>query len=103
MLNDITEPTIAELELQKDARLTYARAIKSKQLIRGTTCNRCGKTGPGMHGHHEDYTKPLEVEWLCARCHGLIHAAALGVRGGDQVKKSIRLPPRKVGRKPKIN
>lgn len=26
-----------------------------------------------MQGHHPDYSKPLEVEWLCPRCHGARH------------------------------
>ena len=29
--------------------------------------------GRALHGHHEDYSQPLEVVWLCAPCHGLRH------------------------------
>ena len=51
-------------------------AIKAGILTRPTQCSRCLKTpGPAkdgrtqIHGHHHDYSKPLEVEWLCAKCH----------------------------------
>ena len=27
----------------------------------------CGRTP--THAHHEDYSKPLDVVWLCVRCH----------------------------------
>lgn len=36
-------------------------------------CAICG-TETGVHGHHKDYAKPLEVTWLCAKCHHRIHA-----------------------------
>ncbi len=26
-----------------------------------------------LHGHHEDYSKPLEVRWVCRPCHRKIH------------------------------
>lgn len=33
---------------------------------------RCG-TDKNVHGHHHDYSKPLDVEWLCSTCHGIEH------------------------------
>lgn len=27
-----------------------------------------------VHGHHRDYAKPLDVIWLCPRCHHRLHA-----------------------------
>jgi hypothetical protein len=38
-------------------------------------CELCGcdKT----EAHHDDYSKPLMVRWLCRRCHGFIHAPKL--------------------------
>ena len=41
-------------------------AIKRGDIQRGP-CSECGK--PGAHGHHEDYSKPLVVTWLCHLCH----------------------------------
>lgn len=31
----------------------------------------CGATR--VQGHHEDYSKPLEVIWMCASCHSKLH------------------------------
>jgi ribosomal protein S27AE len=45
-------------------------AIKSGKLVR-QSCLRCehGKT----IAHHEDYSKPLDVIWLCQPCHKTRH------------------------------
>lgn len=36
-------------------------------------CQVCGTT-KWIHGHHPDYSKPLEVIWLCAKHHKEEHA-----------------------------
>ena len=46
-------------------------AIRRGEIIRGP-CAVCGST-KNIHGHHEDYSKPLEVIWLCASHHKEIH------------------------------
>lgn len=38
-----------------------------------TVCQDCGESGKKMNMHHEDYTKPLDVQWLCTACHGKRH------------------------------
>ena len=35
----------------------------------------CGAAN--AQGHHEDYAKPLDVTWLCARCHSAVHRGAV--------------------------
>ena len=47
-------------------------AIKSSELIRPDVCSACDKPKK-LHGHHDDYSKPLEVDWLCATCHKQRH------------------------------
>ena len=44
------------------------RAISSGKMARGTCF--CGAPG---EAHHPDYSKPLEVIWLCRLHHGEVH------------------------------
>jgi hypothetical protein len=48
-------------------------ALRSGGLVKPERCEDCGAEGD-VHGHHEDYAKPLEVDWLCRGCHGHRHA-----------------------------
>ncbi len=49
------------------------RALASGRLIRPVDCQECGAEDVAVHAHHNDYAKPLEVEWLCVDCHGRRH------------------------------
>ena len=55
----------------KRAHKKVARAIKGGRLIPGP-CEVCG-TRRNIHAHHDDYTKPLEVRWLCSSHHQIWH------------------------------
>lgn len=57
---------------KKNAHSAVEYAVKTGKLARPNYCEACRKVGP-VHGHHEDYSKPLEVEWLCVACHRAIH------------------------------
>lgn len=41
-------------------------AVRRGEVQRGP-CVACGK--PSAHGHHDNYSKPLDVTWLCHACH----------------------------------
>jgi hypothetical protein len=45
-------------------------AIRNGTLVRPGRCEDCG-TRCFPDAHHEDYDRPLEVEWLCKKCHRL--------------------------------
>jgi hypothetical protein len=45
-----------------------SRAIKNGKMIRAGKCQICGSERK-IEAHHADYTKPLEVQWLCKKCH----------------------------------
>jgi hypothetical protein len=49
----------------------YAAVVKG-DVERPNRCQGCGILGP-VHGHHEDYEKPLDVVWLCRPCHAKRH------------------------------
>ncbi len=46
----------------------FWRAIRQGILQRGTVCTFCG-SAENIEGAHTDYGKPLEVIWLCRKCH----------------------------------
>jgi hypothetical protein len=47
------------------------KAIKRGEVQR-KPCEICGALR--VHGHHDDYSKPLSVRWLCAIHHAQVHA-----------------------------
>lgn len=51
-------------------------AIRSGRLVRPDQCLNCRADGP-LHAHHPDYSRPLDVEWLCPGCHKAAHAEAV--------------------------
>lgn len=56
---------------RRAARVAVGNAIRDGKL-KVQPCERCGYA-VGVHAHHEDYSKPLDVTWLCSRCHGERH------------------------------
>lgn len=42
--------------------------IRDKKVFKPETCEECGLKAK-VQGHHDDYSKPLEVRWLCEPCH----------------------------------
>jgi len=77
---------------QTPKRKRYRKAIRETRvaidrgdIIKPKLCELCGKERR-LGSHHEDYSKPLQVVWLCSDCHGKRHSA-----GNDDIKKKIRM------------
>ena len=54
----------------------FGAALRHGRIVRPDTCEMCGqKPAPNrlgrssIQGHHDDYSKPLEVRWFCQPCH----------------------------------
>jgi hypothetical protein len=50
------------------SHIITGNAIRDGKLIQANECSVC-KSTEKIEGHHDDYTKPLEVRWLCESCH----------------------------------
>lgn len=53
------------------------RAVARGDIVKPARCSCCGRYTKrrSLHGHHDDYTKPLDVRWLCTKCHGMARRA----------------------------
>lgn len=49
-------------------------AINNHRLVRPVHCSNCSTEGR-IDAHHEDYSKPFEIIWLCRKCHYALHRA----------------------------
>lgn len=58
-------------ELKRKARSAVTAAIASGRLVR-QPCAECGLRK--SEAHHTDYSKPLDVEWLCRKHHAKRHS-----------------------------
>lgn len=59
----------------RDPEKIYARRAVQQRVADGRMerqpCEVCST--PDTHAHHDDYTKPLDVRWLCRTHHGEVH------------------------------
>ena len=53
------------------AQRTVTRYVNSGKLIQ-RPCQKCG-TKINVQAHHDDYSRPLNVVWLCVKHHNEVH------------------------------
>ncbi len=58
--------------VKNNARGKLQYQIKIGNIKRPEKCPEC-KRETKVHAHHHDYSKPLDVYWLCSICHGKRH------------------------------
>jgi hypothetical protein len=55
--------------IKKGASTMVRKAVREGKLIKPSHCSDCECEHNRLHGHHDDYSKPLDVRWLCPTCH----------------------------------
>lgn len=55
------------------ARQDLRRAVLRGKIIKPKLCQVCNIQNKRLKGHHTDYSKRLEVIWMCAECHKIQH------------------------------
>lgn len=69
------------------ARSIVSLALRGKMITRPIMCSKCN-VDCKPEGHHEDYSKPLDIIWLCTKCHKELHkqckTALHGVKNGNK-------------------
>ena len=73
-----------EATKRQRARAYLGTYVKRGKVIKPDVCSRCESTDR-IHGHHEDYDKPLEVVWVCHSCHMDIHGKRAIVQSTEGV------------------
>jgi hypothetical protein len=60
---------------QARAKWRVQKAVQEGRMQKPDTCDICRWPFPKnkIHAHHYDYSKPLEVSWLCDSCHKAVH------------------------------
>jgi hypothetical protein len=64
---------------KRAAHIKLGNAVRDGRVIKPAACQSCSQVPDArhkLHGHHEDYSKPLDVIWLCAACHRRLHESA---------------------------
>lgn len=82
-------PLTAEQRLRSNAR-AYVRVYLSRGKISRGKCLFCDEIG--TEPHHEDYSKPLDVIWLCKFHHLALHGKIMR-RKGRVFSRLHRHPP----------
>jgi hypothetical protein len=62
-------------QAKNDIRQLVRLAVRTGLLEKPDRCEQCGARPPPhrLHAHHPDYSRPLDVRWLCSLCHGQEH------------------------------
>lgn len=54
------------------ARDAVKQAIRKGKIAKAEQCEKCLSKNR-IQAHHENYSEPLKVTWLCPQCHTAIH------------------------------
>ena len=62
---------LSDEQRQRAVARAYANVYQRRGKLLPEPCAVCHD--PSAQKHHDDYSKPLQVTWLCRKCHLTIH------------------------------
>lgn len=68
---------------KQTARIKVREALKSGKITKPLLCEVCEEEKV-LEAHHNDYSKPLSVNWYCRQCHAYKHR-------GNKIKDLISI------------
>lgn len=76
-----------------NARRCVEYALAAGRLKRPRTCSGCGCDDKDhrIEAHHSDYSKPLNVIWLCTPCHRQMDARRRMREGKEPYGKQVKI------------
>lgn len=62
---------------KRAAQIALGNAVRHGKIAKPSVCPVChqGTESRRMQAHHHDYSKPLDVQWMCVSCHAAHHKA----------------------------
>lgn len=77
IIRNINRQQYRKFKDKSRARSLLNQKVASGVIKKPKKCSICNKGKVRIVGHHEDYTKPLDVIWVCDVCHCDIHKKML--------------------------
>ena len=77
---------------KRQAKDKLRRAVNAGRITPGP-CIICGIRSKSNHGHHLDYSRPLDVIWYCKSHHHMTHMAGTAIQryGESDLKDDARM------------
>lgn len=91
LISNVVLPNAMNRINRRNAQFAVQDALKSGQLVKPKNCSKCGVYNKYIDGHHDDYSKKLDVVWLCRSCHQKIHKKKKKPIYSSELSESIKL------------
>lgn len=71
----LSQTDLMRRKIKKQANTAVGNAIRDGRLVKDAACHYCRTDQQKLVAHHWDYYRPLDVTWLCLRCHRIADMA----------------------------